>query len=40
MRAGWSEKTAEPICKILFFSYRFEYGDWQKNTKILYKLIN
>ena len=40
MCAGWSEKTAGPIYKILFGSYRFEYGDCQKNTKILYKLIN
>ena len=38
--AGWSEKTARPICKILFGSYRFEYGICQKNSKILYKLIN
>ena len=38
--AGWSEKTAGPICKILFGSYRFGYGICQKNTKILYKLIN
>ena len=27
-------------CKILFGSYRFEYGDCQKNSKILYNLIN
>ena len=40
MCAGWSEKTAGPICKSLFESYKFEYGDCQKNTKILYKLIN
>ena len=40
MCAGWSEKTAGPICKILFGSYEFEYGDCQKNTEILYKLIN
>ena len=38
--AGWPEKTAGPICKILFGSYRFEYGICQKNSKILYKLIN
>ena len=38
--AGWSEKTARPICKVLFGSNRFEYGICQKNTKILYKLIN
>ena len=38
--AGWSEKTAGPTCKIIFGSYRFEYGIYQKNTKILYKLIN
>ena len=37
--AGWSEKTAGPICKILFGSNRFEYGICQKNTKISYKLI-
>ena len=40
MCAGWSEKTAGPICEILFGSYRFEYGDSQKNTEILYKLLN
>ena len=28
------------IGKILFGSYRFEYGDCQKNSKILYKLIS
>ena len=38
--AGWSEKTAGPISKIHFGSYRFGYGICQKNTKILYKLIN
>ena len=37
--AGWSEKTAGPICKILFGSYRFKYGICQKNSKILYKLL-
>ena len=40
MCAGWSEKTAGPICKILFGSYNFEYGDCQKNTINLYKLTN
>ena len=40
MCAGWPEKTTGPICEILFGSYRFEYGDCQKNSKILYKLIN
>ena len=40
MCAGWSEKTGGLICKIHFGSYRFEYGDCQKNTEILYKLIN
>ena len=24
--AGWSEKIAGPICKILFGSYKFGYG--------------
>ena len=38
--AGWSENTARLICKIVFGSYRFGYGICQKNTKILYKLIN
>ena len=38
--AGWSEKIAGPICKILFGSYRFGYGICHKNTKILYKLIS
>ena len=44
MCAGCSEETAgrRLICKILFrsYTYRFEYGDYQKNSKILYKLIN
>ena len=31
--AGWSEKAAGPICKILFGSYRFGYEICQKNTK-------
>ena len=38
MCAGWSMKTAVPICEILFGSYRFEYGDCKKNSEILYKL--
>ena len=38
--ACWPEKTAGPICKIFSGSYRFEYGDCQKNSNILYKLIN
>ena len=40
MCAGWSEKTAGPICKTLFGRYRFEYGDFQKNIEILYELIS
>ena len=40
MCAGWSDKTTGLISKIIFGSYRFEYGDCQKNTDILYKLIN
>ena len=38
--AGWSEKTAGPIRIIYFGSYGFQYGICQKNTKIIYKLIN
>ena len=38
--AGWSEKTAGSISKILFGSYRFEYGICQKNSEFLCKLIN
>ena len=34
MCAGWPEKTAGPICKIVFGSYRVEFGDCQKNSKI------
>ena len=40
MCAGWPEKTAGLICKNFFGSYRLQYGDCQKNSKILYKLIN
>ena len=39
VQAG-QRKLPDRFVKFFFGSYRFEYGDCQKNTKILYKLIN